>query len=321
MPPVPEARPHWPPQPEPGPVVIEGGRQITVTRESEHQDALAGVEGPVVVELDLCTIDVGRYRGRRGIEVQLAGRRVGELTYTMSQRYTALVEMLLEQGQAPTCRAIVTREQGAAGDARVVLLLPEPDELMPPVVEPPTELLATQQVQLLADEPGDAATSLIPDQRTALVGGVAGDLPTSFDSPFAGYPAGGSSRGWKWIVAGAAAAVIAVVSVIVIGFGGDDEAPIAVATPPAEPTAGATDTQAATPTSAGQAATSARTTARRTTAAPPPVTPTLVTRTTPVPTSTSATPTTSSTRPRLTTSTRATTPRQTTTPQGQGAPA
>jgi hypothetical protein len=43
--------------------------------------------------LEFCTIAKGKYKGQRAIEVRLDGRRVGELTRAMSERYEATVQV------------------------------------------------------------------------------------------------------------------------------------------------------------------------------------------------------------------------------------
>jgi hypothetical protein len=70
-----------------GLVLLAGERTVTVTREEHHQDVLAGRGGRVAVELRRCTIGAGKYAGQPGVEVALDGRRVGELTRLMSERY------------------------------------------------------------------------------------------------------------------------------------------------------------------------------------------------------------------------------------------
>jgi len=71
---------------------LAGGHAVTVTREEHHHEVLRRhAVGPTTAELGFCTIGSGRYRGRRAIEVRLAGARVGELTFRMSERYAGLV--------------------------------------------------------------------------------------------------------------------------------------------------------------------------------------------------------------------------------------
>ncbi|RSM79449.1 hypothetical protein DMH04_31165 [Kibdelosporangium aridum] len=86
---------------------------VTVTREEQHQQALArypvaaGVARQVVAELTWCTIETGKYRGERAVEVRLDGMRVGELTYAMSERYQDLLTEITARGHQPGCDALV----------------------------------------------------------------------------------------------------------------------------------------------------------------------------------------------------------------------
>jgi len=68
-------------------VLLAAERTVTVTREEHHQDVLAGRAGPTIAELRPCTITAGKHAGQDGLEVVLDGRRVGELTRLMAQRY------------------------------------------------------------------------------------------------------------------------------------------------------------------------------------------------------------------------------------------
>ncbi|SMC52841.1 hypothetical protein SAMN05661093_00384 [Kibdelosporangium aridum] len=86
---------------------------VTVTREEQHQQALgrypvaAGVARQVAAELAWCTIETGKYRGERAVEVRLDGMRVGELTYAMSERYQDLLTEITARGHQPGCQALV----------------------------------------------------------------------------------------------------------------------------------------------------------------------------------------------------------------------
>ncbi|MCE7011114.1 hypothetical protein LWC34_51170 [Kibdelosporangium philippinense] len=86
---------------------------VTVTREEQDQQALArypvtaGVARQVVAELAWCTIETGKYRGERAVEVRLDGMRVGELTHTMSERYQDLLTEITASGYLPGCEALV----------------------------------------------------------------------------------------------------------------------------------------------------------------------------------------------------------------------
>jgi len=98
---------------------LAGGHAVTVTREEHHHEVLRRhAVGPTTAELGFCTIGSGRYRGRRAIEVRLAGARVGELTFRMSERYAGLVR------SDTTCAATV--DDGHRG-RQVTLWLPPPE--------------------------------------------------------------------------------------------------------------------------------------------------------------------------------------------------
>jgi hypothetical protein len=112
-------------------VMLAGEVAVTVTREEQHQAVLAnyGPDRRVVVELTWCAITTGKYRGQRAIEVRMDGRRVGELTYLMSQRYAPLVAQVNARGGRAGCAALIER------DARgLQLTLRLPSETDPPTV-------------------------------------------------------------------------------------------------------------------------------------------------------------------------------------------
>src|SRR3954467_658568 len=100
---------------------------VTVTREEHHQFALSRypVSGDAVrrvaVELAWCTINFGKYKGERAVEIRLDGERVGELTYAMSQRCGNVVDTVVGHGRRPGCVAVV--HVGKRG-IEVELLLP-----------------------------------------------------------------------------------------------------------------------------------------------------------------------------------------------------
>src|SRR5689334_4010628 len=79
-------------------VLLAAERAVTVTREEHHQDVLSGRSGRAVVELRPCTITSGKHAGQPGLEVALDGRRVGELTRLMAQRYRPMVDHLTAGG-------------------------------------------------------------------------------------------------------------------------------------------------------------------------------------------------------------------------------
>lgn len=93
-----------------GTVLLCGDRTCTVTREEDHQDVLAAYAPrkgqdvrAVVATLGFCTVDRGKHRGAEVIGVHLDGRRVGQLTKLMSERYEGVVRGFLAQGLRVTC--------------------------------------------------------------------------------------------------------------------------------------------------------------------------------------------------------------------------
>src|SRR5262245_40291082 len=142
-----------------GLVMVDGDAAITVTREEHHQNALAryapapGGERRVAVELTWCTVGSGKYTGQRVIEVRLDGRRVGELTYLMSQRYAPLVTRV--NGRAG-CESVIVRE---AKGLQLTLRLPRDPDAVP--APRPT--------------PMDAPTVVIPPVRRAPVPAAAAE--------------------------------------------------------------------------------------------------------------------------------------------------
>ncbi|GLY36147.1 hypothetical protein Amsp01_021710 [Amycolatopsis sp. NBRC 101858] len=109
-------------------VLLRSAWSCTVTKEENHQDVLrsfapAGKQEyrEVVASLTFCTIESGKYRGRRAIEVRLGDRRVGQLTHAMTERYQAMVERFAEQNLVVRCEAYTTK---TAKGVEVELLMP-----------------------------------------------------------------------------------------------------------------------------------------------------------------------------------------------------
>lgn len=101
----------------------------TVTGEEDHQDVLrelapagTGPERWETATLGFCTIAKGKYAGQQAIEVRLSGRRVGQLTRAMSERYEKLVRDALDAGKTPICLVslLSTRDKGV----QVQLMMP-----------------------------------------------------------------------------------------------------------------------------------------------------------------------------------------------------
>jgi hypothetical protein len=100
----------------------------TVTGEDVHQEVLrrhAATPGEesreVVASLAFCKITKGKYKGEEAIEVRIAGQRVGQLTFAMTERYRDVVRDLLSAGVEVTCDAsTVNTDKGV----QVELLMP-----------------------------------------------------------------------------------------------------------------------------------------------------------------------------------------------------
>lgn len=96
-----------------GLVMLEPDVTVTVTGEERHQRQLARYRPQaherrrVVVELGWCTVQSGKYRGQRAVEVRLDGGRVGQLTYLMSQRYGPAVHRVTAANRRPGCEALM----------------------------------------------------------------------------------------------------------------------------------------------------------------------------------------------------------------------
>lgn len=111
-------------------VLLRNDWSCTVTKEEHHQDVLSAFapEGgqeyrDVVASLTFCTIESGKYRGRRAIEVRIGDRRVGQLTFAMTERYRAIVEELSGRNLVVRCDAYTTR---TAKGVEVELRMPRP---------------------------------------------------------------------------------------------------------------------------------------------------------------------------------------------------
>lgn len=213
------------------PVLLAPERAVTVTGEEHHQDVLAGRSGRVVVALAAVVVPVGKEAGRRRVEVRLDGRRVGELTRLMSERYLPLLDDVTARGRWPVCEAVLKPHQRGV---QVELRLPAVDAAArTAVVRAP-----------VVPAPRPAPTAVVP-------------LP--------GPPAGGPRRGRR--VLGASAAVVVVLVLVgALGGGGEPDEPVAGA--PTTPAAQAVPTTSTTAASAPQEQTALATTARARATAP-----------------------------------------------------
>jgi hypothetical protein len=116
-------------------VLLAAERTVTVTREEDHQDVLAGRTGRVAVALVPCAIAKGKHAGRVGLEVRLDGQRVGELTRLMSDRYLPVARAVAARGGRPGCEALL--RHGNRG-TQIELRLPAVDAAAArPVIAPP----------------------------------------------------------------------------------------------------------------------------------------------------------------------------------------
>ena len=73
----------------------------------------------IVTVLDFCPVPSGKYKGQRAVQVTLDGRRLGQLTPTMSQRYAGYVTAAYQRGEVPGSEALVE------DDGRVQVLMPQ----------------------------------------------------------------------------------------------------------------------------------------------------------------------------------------------------
>jgi hypothetical protein len=225
-----------------GLVMVGGDAAVTVTREEDHQSAFAryapapGGERRVAVELAWCRIGSGKYKGQRAIEIRLDGRRVGELTYLMSQRYAPLVTRVNAHNGRAGCEAVIVRE---AKGLQLTLRLPrDPDAVpMPPA---PRAFVP------------DAPTVVIPPVRHA-------------PAPAAAAESTFTKHKTVWLVG--AAAIVVVLFAAIIGNNADDPSPSA---------ASQTTTETTTTTEAPPPPTTTPTTTTTTPPPPPPTTTTVV---------------------------------------------
>ena len=214
--------------PHPGPpgdlVLLAAERTVTVTREEHHQDVLGSRTGPTIAELQPCTISAGKHAGRDGLEVVLDGRRVGELTRLMAQRYRPMVDEVRSRGYRAGCEAVL------AADARgiqVELRLPSATERR--VTEPPTTPIMIPARSGASPWPGRPATAgshAVPRQRRRPPGPTHGVPRPSAPAPY-GVPAPqATTRRRSRRLLGVSAAVVGVlVLASALGNGSRDEVP------------------------------------------------------------------------------------------------
>lgn len=94
--------------------LLDPARQVTVTKEENHQTVLSRHHSPVraftrvAAQLVSSTVSGGKHKDSYAIEVRLDGNRVGELTAAMSARYQHLVVAAVKQSGHADCEALIT---------------------------------------------------------------------------------------------------------------------------------------------------------------------------------------------------------------------
>jgi hypothetical protein len=257
-------------------VLLAPERTVTVTREQHHQDVLATRGGRMAVGLRPRTIAAGKYAGERGIEVTLDGRRVGELTRLMAQRYLPMVDEVAARGRRAGCEAVLRRDHRGV---QVELRLPAVDAKVAPSTRPaphpvlsgrrsagasagssawaPTAVIAdAHRSGAAAPDWGATPTVTVPRQRPAptTVAIVPPISPPPISPPAPGPAGGRPGRGRRRPVMWAGAAAVGVLLLAaVIDNGAKTAAPTttsaADATRPAAVGSAASPAPTSTPTS------------------------------------------------------------------------
>lgn len=110
-------------------VMLPGNRMTTVSGEENHQEVLEpyAPQRPdqvayVYATLGWCDVVKGKHKGTQAIEARVDGRRVGQLTHAMTERYEADMEPLLRDERVTIgAAALLTRKE----KIEVSLLLPQ----------------------------------------------------------------------------------------------------------------------------------------------------------------------------------------------------
>jgi hypothetical protein len=191
-------------------VLLAAERAVTVTREEHHQDVLSGRAGRAVVELRPCTIASGKHAGQDGLEVVLDGRRVGELTRLMAQRYRPMVDHLTAGGYRAGCEAFL---QDDPRGTQVELRLPAgpTTAALPPAA---TATVRHRRPVPVAPAPTTVAPHVVPRHRPqASTAAVPHATPQHPYPPIP--PASGRRRSRRMLgVAGAAIGILLLASAI-----------------------------------------------------------------------------------------------------------
>ena len=223
-------------------VLLAAERTVTVTREEHHQDVLSGRTGRAVVELRPCTIGSGKHAGQDGLEVVLDGRRVGELTRLMAQRYRPMVDHLTARGYRAGCEAFLQED---ARGTQVELRLPaEPTTTGLPTTRGPVPAPAVRHRRPapVAPAPTTVAPHVVPRQRPpAPTTAIAHAIPQHPYPPSPIPPAPGRRRSRRVLgLAGAAIGILLLASAL--GNGARDDQPAAVSPLPTAAAAAAPST-------------------------------------------------------------------------------
>ena len=193
-----------------------------MTREEHHQDVLAARTGPVVAELRPCTITAGKHAGQDGLEVLLDGRRVGELTRLMAQRYRPMVDEVRARGYRAGCEAELRDD---ARGVQVELRLPSGTGR--PAAAPPTDPFMTAVRSGAPRWPGRPPTAgphHVPRQRRASPGStqILSGTPVPYGVP---VPPTTSRRRSRRLLGVTGAVVGVLVLASALGNGSRDEVP------------------------------------------------------------------------------------------------
>ena len=221
--------------------LLAAERAVTVTREEHHQDVLSGRTGPAVVELRPCLIASGKHAGQDGLEVVLDGRRVGELTRLMAQRYRPVVDHLTARGYRAGCEAFLRED---ARGTQVELRLPAGPTTtgLPTTRAPvPAPTVRHRRPAPVAPAPTTVAPHAVPRQRPpAPTTAIAHATPQHPYPPSPLPPAAGRRRSRRVLgLAGAAIGILLLASAL--GNAARDDQPAAqTSTARARPPAAAT---------------------------------------------------------------------------------
>lgn len=224
-------------------VLLAAERAVTVTREEHHQDVLSGRTGRAVVELRPCTIASGKHAGQDGLEVVLDGRRVGELTRLMAQRYRPMVDHLTAGGYRAGCEAFLQED---ARGTQVELRLPagSTTAALPPAAAPTVRRRGPAPV---APAPTTVAPHVVPRQRPPASTTAVPHATPQHPYPLTPIPpASGRRRSRRMLgVAGAAIGILLLASAL--GNAARDSQPAAVSPLPTAAAATSSPDLRATP--------------------------------------------------------------------------